>query len=199
MIDCRDMIVVRNPLGGWFGYVVNRRKGTNAFDSACIGLYVSKDLTHWESKGPCFTPQRHNVIEVPDVFKLGDRWYLTGQVGNGYGQANRWSDPNIYMATIVAVANKPEGLLKRSLDDFIVSGSDTHCGPMCRTIERNGERLALFSHFGGCNRLSMAMKLVETHPAGLRRSIGRATTMHSGLRSRLRTWNFMPATGRLRR
>jgi len=32
MIDCRDMIVVRNPLGGWFGYVVNRRKGTNAFD-----------------------------------------------------------------------------------------------------------------------------------------------------------------------
>ena len=168
MIDCRDMAVVKQPSGdGWLGYVVNRRKGTDPFNSGCIGLWHTKDLVHWEAKGPCWTPDRHNIIEVPDVFKMGEHWYLIGQAGNGYGQANRWSDPNIFMATIVSCADKPEGPFEEVLDDFIVSASRDFQVSTLRSFERYGERLGmLWRHGGDGNRLSLPIKIVERHGGG---------------------------------
>ena len=168
MIDCRDLITVKDPAGdGWLGYVVMRRKTTDAFSSACIGLWHSKDLVRWESKGPCFTPNRHNCVEVPDVFKLGAHWYMLGLSGNGYGQTNRWSDPNIFQCTIVAMADQAQGPFTEVMDDFIVAASDNHCGSV-RTLERNGERLALYTRGGATgNRVSLPLKLIERPGGGL--------------------------------
>ena len=167
MTDCRDLIAVKDPSGGWLGYVVMRRKGTDAFNSACIGLWHSKDLVHWESRGPCFTPNRHNCVEVPDVFKLGEHWYMLLLSSNGYGQSNRWTDPGIAQCTIVAMADKPEGPFEEVMDNFIVVANDHHCGSV-RTVQRNGERLALYTRVGGRgNRVSLPLKLVERPGAGL--------------------------------
>lgn len=39
--------------------------------------YTSNDLTNWELYGPVFAPQAHYMCECPDLFRMGDKWYLT--------------------------------------------------------------------------------------------------------------------------
>lgn len=39
--------------------------------------YVSEDLKNWEFIGPIFAPMSHYMCECPDLFCIGDTWYLT--------------------------------------------------------------------------------------------------------------------------
>ena len=48
---------------------ISRRRGVTAF---C----VSKDLTKWEVKDPFYAPALYFAHECPDLFKMGDWWYL---------------------------------------------------------------------------------------------------------------------------
>ena len=42
-----------------------------------IAKYTSADLTHWAFEGPVFAPQAQYMLECPDLFRMGDTWYLT--------------------------------------------------------------------------------------------------------------------------
>lgn len=168
-IDCRDLAVVRHPSGdGWLGYVMMRRKGqTNAFDSACIALCRSKDLVHWEVGDPVCTPNRFNCFEVPDVFKLGDQWYLIALTGDGYGQSQRWSDPHITVATLVFRADRPEGPFEEVRDNLLLASTGQQ-GYSARTVERHGERLMLYTRTSEpYSRLAWPVKLVPRAGGGL--------------------------------
>ena len=39
--------------------------------------YTSTDLKHWELYGPIFAPMAQYMLECPDLFLIGDTWYLT--------------------------------------------------------------------------------------------------------------------------
>ena len=39
--------------------------------------YTSTDLEHWELYGPIFAPMQQYMLECPDLFRMGDKWYLT--------------------------------------------------------------------------------------------------------------------------
>lgn len=39
--------------------------------------YISTDLRHWEFIGPIFAPMSQYMLECPDLFRIGDTWYLT--------------------------------------------------------------------------------------------------------------------------
>ncbi len=39
--------------------------------------YTSKDLKNWEFIGPIFAPLSQYMLECPDLFCIGDTWYLT--------------------------------------------------------------------------------------------------------------------------
>jgi len=39
--------------------------------------YTSKDLKNWEFVGPIFAPMAQYMLECPDLFNIGDTWYLT--------------------------------------------------------------------------------------------------------------------------
>ena len=39
--------------------------------------YTSKDLKNWEFIGPVFAPLNEYMCECPDLFRIGDYWYLT--------------------------------------------------------------------------------------------------------------------------
>ena len=39
--------------------------------------YTSTDLHNWEFVGPFFAPMNEYMCECPDLFKVGDKWYLT--------------------------------------------------------------------------------------------------------------------------
>ena len=168
-IDCRDLAVVKNPSGdGWLGYVMMRRKGqADAFHSACIALCRSKDLVQWEVGEPVCTPNRFNVFEVPDVFKLGEKWYLIALTGDVYGQKQRWSDPHITAATIVFQADRPEGPFEEVKDNLLLASTGQQ-GYSARTVERQGERLMLYTRTSNpYSVLAWPVKLVPRVGGGL--------------------------------
>ena len=39
--------------------------------------YTSKDLKNWEFVGPFFAPMAQYMLECPDLFNIGNKWYLT--------------------------------------------------------------------------------------------------------------------------
>lgn len=42
----------------------------------CTPLYTSPDLMNWTSKGPIYAPGLYDSHECPDMFRIGDWWYL---------------------------------------------------------------------------------------------------------------------------
>jgi hypothetical protein len=145
-VDCRDLCVIRNPGGaGFLGFFAARRPADDIAATAVIGLCRSDDLVHWEQLPPCFAPGRYACIEVPDVFCLGGRWYLVCMTGNGYGQRNRTSEPNIAgLATIYAVADRPEGPYHEP-EGNVLLGAESNQGFCGRTVEVDGERYLFYT------------------------------------------------------
>ncbi|MBE0697053.1 MAG: glycoside hydrolase family 68 protein, partial [Anaerolineaceae bacterium] len=148
-VDCRDMVIIPNPNGsGWLGYFAARVKASPAAQTlaaqpavaqtlaaqpavaqtAAIGLARSNDLIHWEQLPPAFVPGNISAIEVPDVFFLDGRWYMTCLTGNRYGNRGIFSDPSVILGTIYAVADQAEGPYHMLPGDNVLLGGQTHSG-----------------------------------------------------------------------
>jgi len=75
--DWRDPFVFWNPKAGEYWMLLaarllqgpSRRRG-------CTALCASRDLTHWEVREPFWAPGLYYTHECPDLFKMGDWWYL---------------------------------------------------------------------------------------------------------------------------
>ncbi len=42
-----------------------------------VARYTSTDLKNWEFQGPLYEPHAQYMLECPDLFRIGDTWYLT--------------------------------------------------------------------------------------------------------------------------
>ena len=42
-----------------------------------VAKYTSDDLKNWEFQGPIFSSYEQYMLECPDLFKMGDKWYMT--------------------------------------------------------------------------------------------------------------------------
>ena len=42
-----------------------------------MAKYTSPDLKDWTFEGPLYAPQAQYMLECPDLFRMGDTWYLT--------------------------------------------------------------------------------------------------------------------------
>jgi beta-fructofuranosidase len=75
----RDPWVMKDPAGdGWLMYFTARapgRKEPNA--GGAIGFARSKDLYAWELQKPIYEGGAFGQMEVPQVFKYGNKWYMT--------------------------------------------------------------------------------------------------------------------------
>jgi beta-fructofuranosidase len=59
--------------------------GAPTTQSGAICYASSPDLTNWEKRGDLLYPATNASIECPQMFKLGQRWYLFGSIyGNGH-------------------------------------------------------------------------------------------------------------------
>jgi len=172
-VDCRDIVIIPSPTSdGWLGYVVMRLKEAGMQNSCCVALCDSKDLIHWKVNGPCCMPRRFTCFEVPDVFKLNDKWYMIALTADSYGQRARFSDPNCRHATIVFESNSPRGLFEEVRDNLLLASKD-HQGFSARTVEYEGKRLMFYTRpeggwpTGGSNwgQISWPVELV-TNPGG---------------------------------
>ena len=146
LLDCRDLVVIPHPQGhGWLGYYATRRLADELPKTSVIACVRSDDLIHWTHLPPAFVPNKYACVEVPDVFELNGRWFMTCLTGCGYGNRGIFGEPQLTHGTIYAVAERPEGPF-RELKDFVLLGSHTTVSPIsCRSVQFQGQRHMLYT------------------------------------------------------
>ncbi|XCP84480.1 glycoside hydrolase family 32 protein [Roseburia hominis] len=53
-----------------------RNKDAGELRGGCIALCRSEDLYHWTYEEPFYDPKMYVTMECPEVFRMGDYWYL---------------------------------------------------------------------------------------------------------------------------
>ena len=143
--DCRDLVVLADPDDkGWYGYYATRTPGRELPETSVIACVYSTDLIHWKHLPPAFAPDKYAVIEVPDVFELNGKWYMTCLTGEHYGNRGIFSDPNIREGTIYAVADNPQGPFDELRDNVLI-GAHSAVPLSCRTVLFKGERYIMYT------------------------------------------------------
>ena len=75
--DWRDPFVFWNPEASEYWMILAARlKPGPSRRRGCTALCTSKDLKKWEVKEPFWAPGLYFTHECPDLFKIGDWWYL---------------------------------------------------------------------------------------------------------------------------
>lgn len=75
--DFRDPFVFRDEeQGSWRMLVAARHDSGPQRRRGVIAQLVSADLMHWQPAAPFWDPRRYITHECPEVFRLGEWWYL---------------------------------------------------------------------------------------------------------------------------
>lgn len=75
--DWRDPFVFFNEKEDcYYMLLAARMKNSGNLRGGCIALCKSKDLVTWTYEKPFYDPKMYVTMECPEVFKLGDYWYL---------------------------------------------------------------------------------------------------------------------------
>jgi beta-fructofuranosidase len=75
--DWRDPFVFRHEETGRYNMLVAARTREGASSRrGCTGLLTSDDLVEWRTEKPFYAPGRYHGHECPDLFRIGDWYYL---------------------------------------------------------------------------------------------------------------------------
>lgn len=72
--DFRDPEVFWSDEENCYWMLIAARENTQG---GVVAKYVSDDLKNWTFEGPIFAPHEQYMLECPDLFKMGDKYYLT--------------------------------------------------------------------------------------------------------------------------
>jgi hypothetical protein len=171
LMDWRDISIIKDPGTGIFhGFITARLRGKeDEHESACIARVTSKDLLHWEVHPPAFIPGTWGLHEVPTVFELNQKWYLTVMgsyplPGNFYA-----GDSCVGWSHLVGQADNLEDEFILVEGNGIMSGNGSRDGYSMRTVKFKGEMLAFdIRHTtDGHKVLSQGVKLLARKEGGL--------------------------------
>lgn len=75
--DWRDPYVFFNEEENCYWMLLSARKNTGVSNRrGCVVLYKSSDLLNFEHYGTIYEPNETSVPECPEVYKMGEYWYL---------------------------------------------------------------------------------------------------------------------------
>lgn len=75
--DWRDPFVLWDDEKNNYLLILGARKdGDKHLQTGCTVYFTSIDLEHWEFQGDFWAPELFTMHEMPDLFKIGDWWYL---------------------------------------------------------------------------------------------------------------------------
>lgn len=63
-------------LGKWLMLIAARHKNGPKVRKSSLVYYSSDDLEHWDFKGDLWYPEMYHLLQMPDLFQIGDWWYL---------------------------------------------------------------------------------------------------------------------------
>ena len=156
VVDCRDLIVIKDPDSPYYyGYFAAGADVGRTSPVGVIAVCRSTDLIHWTDQKIAYVPKTNGVIEVPDVFRIGDRWYLTVLCGANYTGRSAIPDEYVTNATLYASADGPEGPFVQD-EDCLFLGGTIGSGFTCRSVVFEGKRYVLYvDRAAGGNSLSL--------------------------------------------
>ncbi|SMB43084.1 Glycosyl hydrolase family 32 N-terminal domain protein [Serratia proteamaculans] len=125
--DWRDPFVYYSEIDKcYYMLLAARQQGSSQKNGGCIGLCKSTDLWNWTICPPYYDPQAYLTHECPDLFKIGDWWYLV------------YSTFSERFVTHYRMAKSPNG-------PWVAPAEDSFDGRgfyAAKTAEINGERWA---------------------------------------------------------
>ena len=161
IVDCRDPIVIyRQEEDLYYLYFVAAAVRQDGRIRGAIALTTSRDLIHWGKQTIVYSPKQNGMIEVPDVFELDGKWYLTLLTGVNYRGRGGIPDSGLSNFTVYASSNSPCGPFEEDKMNNILIGGNFQSGYTCRSVELDGVRYLLYidRSFGG-NTLSLPKEL----------------------------------------
>lgn len=111
----------------------------------CVAQARSRDLSNWEVLPPLYSPEKYFHCEVPQIFKVGDLWYLTFCTFSGYGTGVKgiFSNPSVKGGNIYAAAESPLGRYKE-LSGNVLFGMNSPLGYAGRIVDFEGKTLLTY-------------------------------------------------------
>lgn len=146
VVDCRDpMVVKHDKKPGHFCVFVPRIPSEEFQPGAVLAGAYSEDMIHWEQTPPIYSDPKHRftIVEMADLFKLGDKWVLTWLSDSRYGNRDILGDYFSTSATFYAVSDNVEGPYVEPEDNTLLRSWNFN-GYSLRTLDWNGEKLALY-------------------------------------------------------
>lgn len=161
--DCRDMLVVYDEGSKkYYGYFAAMAKdGERKY--GVIGVAESDNLIAWHNQDIVFKCDFDGTIEVPDVFFMDGKWYLTMLTHSSFGAKYVFSDRNVVSGTIYAVSDNPKGPFVLGKDNVFIGGTFSS-GYTCRSFDFKGKKYLSYidkSEYGWSISLPKEIKVID--------------------------------------
>lgn len=164
----RDPCVFRAEDGWYHGFLCARSPEWSADDTGAVVAHVrSRDLREWEQLPPLVhLGDRVVFAEVPDVFRMGEWWYVLF-LDHGWGGVRINSPARSDAAgTFYVRSRSMEGPYEWPEEPLLIGGSDDRVGPWAaRTLSVEDERWLYFHNAGGKTAFGLP-KSVQQAPNG---------------------------------
>jgi len=147
IVDCRDLMVVKHDKRpGYFGVFATRIPTRELPEGAVFAGAYSEDLIHWEQTPPVYRSKenKYSIVEMPDLFKLDGKWYLTWLEDTAYGKREIFDDPYLTSGTVYAVADNIEGPYIEPENNILIASMGFN-GISCRTVDFKGKKYVLYT------------------------------------------------------
>lgn len=83
----RDPFVLWNEQEQEYLLILGARKGEDKTNpTGRLVSFTSKDLEHWNFRGDFWSPRLYTMFEMPELFQIGDWWYL---IYSEYSEGNK--------------------------------------------------------------------------------------------------------------
>lgn len=147
LVCCRDLMVVKHDKRpGWFGVFATRIVSEEIQQGAAFAGAYTEDFHYWEQTAPVFRAPdgKYSIVEMPDLYKLGDKWVLTFLEDNLYGNRDVLGNSYSTCGTVYALSDTLEGPYVEPEDNLLLA-SMGYNGFSARTVDFQGKKYVLYS------------------------------------------------------
>lgn len=169
--SCRDAFVRHDAAdGAYHALFAARVAGGPTVRRGCVGHAVSGDLVHWELRPPIYAPGLFHDHEVPQLHRIGNRYYLIWMMFDIYGNHHEIPSRRFASGTFYAVSDKPYEGFSSPADNLLIGSGNGRWDLASTSVLPLGDELLLTYHM--CGRglpdyVSLAApKLLEATDAG---------------------------------
>lgn len=163
--DCRDMLIVYDEeRKKYFGYFAAMALIEGRGELGVIGVAESVDLLRWENQKIVYVPDFQGTIEMPNVFFLEGKWYMTLMTSTRYGAKGAVDDPNLNSFIIWASSNTPDGMFQRGESNVFLGSTRIDNGYALRCLKFRDKLYAMYidrSEYGASISLPKEVRTIN--------------------------------------